>query len=476
MSIQEIYNRSNGNAKTVMLYLRKVENYNDLVNETNYLPEAISKSERYYCWLNKLKEIPKCPICGKPRIFRKVNKGYFATCGDKSCKSALISKSNSESYRDWDKIQEKMKATYKEKTGYEHNMQNPEFKKQFFENYKNNHNGEPCGVQSSKSIQNHRHYLNIRKETNNNKLIEKLQDMNYEFIKFNNKNASSLKLKCKKCNHIFDVTRYYCLHKIEQHLYNFCPNCDLLQKKSLFEQSVCTEIKNIYHGEILFNNRILFGAEADIIIPEFKLAIECNGLYWHSEKFRDKYYHINKKKQIETHGYELIQIWEDIWMNNDKHKIIIDIIKQKLNIFNDIIDINNCQYIETNITKNILNFIKINSIEDYIKNERDVIITIINNNDLKGVIIFNIDNGSIKLQINKIGIKFNNLYILYNWLKERYKIDKISIQFNADYHTLNDEYIIFEPNCWYIKNIHRYKNKITNSYKIYDSGILTQML
>ncbi|MBO6271664.1 hypothetical protein J6O48_02655 [bacterium] len=114
-------------------------------------------------------------------------------------------------------------------------------------------------------------------------------------------------------------------------------------------------------------------------------------------------------------------------MNNDKHKIIIDIIKQKLNIFNDIIDINNCQYIETNITKNILNFIKINSIEDYIKNERDVIITIINNNDLKGVIIFNIDNGSIKLQINKIGIKFNNLYILYNWLKERYKIDKISI-------------------------------------------------
>ncbi|MBO6271663.1 hypothetical protein J6O48_02650 [bacterium] len=146
MSIQEIYNRSNGNAKTVMLYLRKVENYNDLVNETNYLPEAISKSERYYCWLNKLKEIPKCPICGKPRIFRKVNKGYFATCGDKSCKSALISKSNSESYRDWDKIQEKMKATYKEKTGYEHNMQNPEFKKQFFENYKNNHNGEPCGV------------------------------------------------------------------------------------------------------------------------------------------------------------------------------------------------------------------------------------------------------------------------------------------------------------------------------------------
>ena len=127
MNIKQIYEYANGSAKTVLLYLRKEENYNDLVNETSYLPETISKSERYYCWLNNLTEIPKCPVCGKPRLFYKVNKGYFSTCGNKSCKSALISKSNSESYRDWNKIHEKMKATYKAKTGYEHNMQNPEF-------------------------------------------------------------------------------------------------------------------------------------------------------------------------------------------------------------------------------------------------------------------------------------------------------------------------------------------------------------
>ena len=91
-------------------------NLNDLITETNYLPEDISKSERYYCWLNNLKEIPKCPICGKLRLFHKVNKGYFATCGDKSCKSALIAKANSESdKRDKDAIKVKLKDTWKKK-------------------------------------------------------------------------------------------------------------------------------------------------------------------------------------------------------------------------------------------------------------------------------------------------------------------------------------------------------------------------
>ena len=105
MNIGEIYKLSKSNAKTIMLYLRNEKNLNDFIKETSYLPDYISKSERYYCWLNNLKEIPKCPICGKYKKFRKVNLGYFATCGDKSCKSALISKSNSDhEKRDWNKI------------------------------------------------------------------------------------------------------------------------------------------------------------------------------------------------------------------------------------------------------------------------------------------------------------------------------------------------------------------------------------
>ena len=476
MNIEEIYKLSRSNAKTIMLYLRNENNLNDFIKETSYLPEYISKSERYYCWLNNLKEIPKCPICGKYKKFRKVNLGYFATCGDKSCKSTLISKSNSDhEKRDWNKIQEKMKSTYKEKTGYEHNMQNPEFKKEFFEKYKNEHNGQSCGVQSDKAIQHHKQYLKVRKSIKNNLLIEKLRNINFTFIAFNNKNSSSLKLKCNKCNHLFDVSRYYCLHKLEQNLYNFCPNCDLLQQKSLFEQSICTEIKKLYNGNILFNNRLLFGIECDIIIPEFKLGIECNGLYWHSEKFRDKFYHINKKKQIEQNNYILIQIWEDLWMNTKKHKSIINLIKSKLNLIKNNIDISQCnlQYNLKNI--DIKGFIDDYSLEDFNVNENDNILYIFYNNNLVKLIIFNIENNIINIQLECIKhdlIINDNNDIIKNQLMQKFNVNKIYIKSNADYTSLYDKNIIriIEPNCWYVKNIHRYKYELNNSYKLYDSG------
>ena len=56
------------------------------------------------------------------------------------------------------------------------------------------------------------------------------------------------------------------------------------------------------------NKNILNGLELDIYIPSHNLAIEYNGLYWHSEEFIDKNYHINKtelceKKRYSTYSY-----------------------------------------------------------------------------------------------------------------------------------------------------------------------------
>ncbi len=28
--------------------------------------------------------------------------------------------------------------------------------------------------------------------------------------------------------------------------------------------------------------------EIDIFLPDYKIGIECDGIYWHSEKFKDK--------------------------------------------------------------------------------------------------------------------------------------------------------------------------------------------
>lgn len=56
--------------------------------------------------------------------------------------------------------------------------------------------------------------------------------------------------------------------------------------------------------------------ELDIYIPEKKIAIEYNGLYWHSELYKDKYYHQNKTLACAKQGIRLIHIFENEWLDN----------------------------------------------------------------------------------------------------------------------------------------------------------------
>lgn len=73
-----------------------------------------------------------------------------------------------------------------------------------------------------------------------------------------------------------------------------------------------------YTQVICHDRKILFPKELDIVIPKCKLAIEYNGLYWHSEEQgKDRFYHVNKTTLCEQHGYQLFHIFEneniEIW-------------------------------------------------------------------------------------------------------------------------------------------------------------------
>ena len=47
------------------------------------------------------------------------------------------------------------------------------------------------------------------------------------------------------------------------------------------------------------------GKEIDIYLPDEKVGIEYNGLYWHSEKFKDINYHYDKYKFFKDNGINL---------------------------------------------------------------------------------------------------------------------------------------------------------------------------
>lgn len=54
--------------------------------------------------------------------------------------------------------------------------------------------------------------------------------------------------------------------------------------------------------------------EIDFYIPSKQVGFEFNGVYFHSEKFKDKNYHLQKLNIAQLSGIKLIQIWEDDWI------------------------------------------------------------------------------------------------------------------------------------------------------------------
>lgn len=102
-----------------------------------------------------------------------------------------------------------------------------------------------------------------------------------------------------------------------------CPNCKIEKNISIKELELRDFIKSFYKKTIIFNDRTkLNGSELDIYLPEDNLAIEFNGLYWHSEEGSngkcDKWYHYNKTKACNSLGIRLIHVFEDELDNHNE--------------------------------------------------------------------------------------------------------------------------------------------------------------
>jgi len=113
-----------------------------------------------------------------------------------------------------------------------------------------------------------------------------------------------------------------------------CPNCYHFNSTSKREKELLKFIqeKLTKNKIVIFPNdrTLIHPYELDIYIPEKNIAIEFNGVYWHSEKAgKDNSYHYNKWKLCKEKGVQLITIWEDDWIN--KQDVIKSMLSHKLN-------------------------------------------------------------------------------------------------------------------------------------------------
>lgn len=103
----------------------------------------------------------------------------------------------------------------------------------------------------------------------------------------------------------------------------------LAHKPSEQEQGLFDFVVSMCPDAIQSDTSTLGLKQLDILIPSKGIAVEFNGLFWHSTRTgRDRDYHQNKTDAAAAAGYRLIHIWSDEWI--EKQDIIKAYLRMQL--------------------------------------------------------------------------------------------------------------------------------------------------
>jgi len=157
-----------------------------------------------------------------------------------------------------------------------------------------------------------------------------LVDSNYDgYTKRRVRRINVLHNKCNK-------TQSRSLASIES---GHCIYCN--STVSLGQSEIEEFVKSLGFNPEISSRTIIAPREIDIWIPEAKLGIEYNGLYWHSDVIRDAYYHEEKTLAMMRTGNKLFHVFSDEW--TDKREIVESMIQSRLGICKNKIGARQCE-------------------------------------------------------------------------------------------------------------------------------------
>lgn len=106
----------------------------------------------------------------------------------------------------------------------------------------------------------------------------------------------------------------------------------IVHRSSAFESEVGDWLDSLGLAYVKNKRDVIPPQELDFYLQNNRIAIECNGSYWHSELAggKSKSYHLQKTIAAFENGVQLIHIWEHDWQS--KKDIIQQRLRSKLNI------------------------------------------------------------------------------------------------------------------------------------------------
>lgn len=302
--------------------------FNNLYSDSESLKESIIR------YANNLDIRPVCKICGKPVKFDNDTK--FKTYCSKSCEqndpkikaknAASVSNALKKAYKErGNEIKEKRSKTL----GLLDNCGSP-FKLKSVQDKVKQNLIDKYGVDNAFKLKT---VKEKSKESIRKKSIQLWKERGYDIYYEDEyvivKNCCEIHGDVKFpigvfCNRFKPERRYVSIPCIECH------------PLSSFETSIEIKIKNIlekYNIQFIQHDRnVIKPKELDFYLPEYRIGIECNGMFWHSN---DKISHINKWNLCKENNIKLLYFWEiDIMFNIDKiEDIILSLTNKNKRIF-----------------------------------------------------------------------------------------------------------------------------------------------
>lgn len=309
-------------------------------------------------WLEKYKKTSLSKY-GVDNIFKSAelkekSKKWMASDNFSSkSKETLIDKYGVSHFSKTKEYKEKVKETCIIRYGFDSYSKTEEYVNKI-----NTTNIQKYGEHPSKT-NNFKNTVKNTKERNTYKRYLELISEKYQGISYKNE---VFELIHKECNNKISVQKglLYSRYKLNKMICTVCNPIGI--HISEFENEICRlldEFKIKYNRN---DKNILSGLELDIYIPKYKLAIEANGIYWHSELFKNSSYHINKTIKCKEVGIDLLHIWEDDW--NNKKEIIKSILKNRLCLIDNKIYARKCEVRQVSV-KDYKDFLNDNHIQGY---------------------------------------------------------------------------------------------------------------
>lgn len=332
------------NCRTRLILEKNPHILEELLDATSFIHEPLDQSlyERIYCICHDITARPLCVVCGSsPVRFRNLigHKIYSTVCSS-ACASKLgytpeALKKRKQTYHDrfgvehpmkHQDVKDKREQTCLERFGYKVAVMNPAVNEKRLQTNRGRYSAdEPMQnlnvkagyretSQARYSVDNPgslkatklkiRTKLHAKKHENPESVVVKLD--NKEWLQ-NEHNSKPIKQIADELGVTYvTLFRYFKQHDIRTLIH---------AGPSLAQKEIAKTLKEWGVGAQLNERQLIAPYELDIFCEERRIAIEFDGVYWHSElNGCDRRYHLRKTELCQEQGISLVHIFENEWV------------------------------------------------------------------------------------------------------------------------------------------------------------------